>query len=215
MPPKEGYLGTFGRIVSTFAGGDPDGARHVWQGIGPWLQQLGIAATSRWLPYLILGIPCEVQELGQRCPAASIQACAACHKPCCADHAFVSGDGSAVCYVCVHRVVKESQPKIPGDKPSGSRAGARADERAPPPPPPGAQGQPRPPPRPPAEAYTRARTILGVRRGAPQAVVERKYRELLARWHPDKFRDADKRADAETRFKEIRAAYDFLKDHPE
>jgi hypothetical protein len=221
MAPKEGYLGSFGRIVSTFAGGDPDGARHVWQGIGPWLQQLGLAATSRWLPYLVLGIPCEVQEHGQpqgpgqRCPSAAVQACTACHKPCCVDHAFVAGDGSAVCYVCVHRVVKESQPKIPGADRSAGHTNSRSNGRPPPPPPPGAQGQPRTSPGPSAEAYAEARRVLGIERGASRSVVERQYRILLARWHPDKFRDPTAQADASVRFKEVRAAYDLLRDHPE
>lgn len=213
MPPREGPLGVLGRIASTFAGGPPDGARNAWQGFAPWLQRLTLAAGTRWMPYLVRGIPCEVAEQGHPCSNSAIGACGICHKPCCLDHAFVAQDGSAVCYVCVGKAAAAAGPKIPGQEP-----------RRPPPPPPGAAqsppgsgnggAPPRPKNQPPPEAYAAARRVLGVKRRMPMADVERAYRKLLARWHPDKY-PMHLRDDAEKRFKEIRTAYDFLKDHPE
>lgn len=51
-----------------------------------------------------------------------------------------------------------------------------------------------------------AHAILGVERGASPEDIKRAYRRLAMRWHPDR-NDA---ADAAERFKEIRAAYDWL-----
>lgn len=215
MPLREGPLGVLGRIASTFAGGPPDGARNAWQGFAPWLQRLTLAAGTRWMPYLVRGIPCEVAEQGHACANSAIGACGICHKPSCLDHAFVAQDGSSVCYVCVGKAAAAAGPKIPGAKPPPGPG------HAPPPgaqPPPGPNGNGGTPPRaknqPPPEAYVAARRVLGVKRSASPADVERAYRKLLARWHPDKH-PPHLRDDAEKRFKEVRTAYDFLKDHPQ
>jgi DnaJ-class molecular chaperone len=55
--------------------------------------------------------------------------------------------------------------------------------------------------------------VLGLEPGsAGVAQVRRAYLELAARWHPDKWGAAEpaERADAETRFKEVQAAYELL-----
>jgi len=49
---------------------------------------------------------------------------------------------------------------------------------------------------------------LGVARGAPADEVKRSYRRLARKFHPD----VSKEPDAETRFKEVREAYEVLKD---
>ncbi|HEX7062501.1 MAG TPA: DnaJ C-terminal domain-containing protein [Woeseiaceae bacterium] len=50
--------------------------------------------------------------------------------------------------------------------------------------------------------------VLGVERGASQDDVKRAYRRLARKYHPD----VSKEPDAETRFKEVREAYEVLKD---
>lgn len=50
--------------------------------------------------------------------------------------------------------------------------------------------------------------ILGIKRGAGQDEVQRAYRKLARKYHPD----VNKAADAEEKFKEINEAYEVLKD---
>jgi curved DNA-binding protein len=51
-------------------------------------------------------------------------------------------------------------------------------------------------------------SVLGVARGASQDEIQRAYRKLARKYHPD----ISKEPDAEDRFKELGAAYDVLKD---
>jgi curved DNA-binding protein len=50
--------------------------------------------------------------------------------------------------------------------------------------------------------------ILGIKRGAAQGEVQRAYRKLARKYHPD----VNKAADAEEKFKELSEAYEVLKD---
>jgi DnaJ-domain-containing protein 1 len=51
---------------------------------------------------------------------------------------------------------------------------------------------------------------LGLQVGAPMEEVSRKRRELIKRFHPDRFPDADKRARAERLAAEINASHDVI-----
>ena len=50
-------------------------------------------------------------------------------------------------------------------------------------------------------------TTLGVKPGASEDEIKKSYRALAKKYHPDK----NKEAGAEEKFKEISAAYDYLK----
>jgi len=52
--------------------------------------------------------------------------------------------------------------------------------------------------------------VLGVAKGASAADIKSAYRKLALKWHPDK--NQDKKAEAETKFKEINEAYQILSD---
>ncbi|WP_273843842.1 J domain-containing protein [Rubrobacter calidifluminis] len=54
---------------------------------------------------------------------------------------------------------------------------------------------------------------LGLQVGAPMEEVSRKRRELIKRFHPDRFPDADRRARAERLAAEINASYDVISRH--
>ena len=58
-------------------------------------------------------------------------------------------------------------------------------------------------------AYNR----LGLSPGAPMEEVDRKRRELVKRFHPDRYADPDKRARAERVTAEINAAHDAIERH--
>ncbi len=52
--------------------------------------------------------------------------------------------------------------------------------------------------------------VLGVKKGATDAEVKSAYRKMALKWHPD--RNADKKVEAEQKFKEINEAYQVLSD---
>ena len=51
--------------------------------------------------------------------------------------------------------------------------------------------------------------MLGIKKSATQNEIDARYKDLLKKYHPDRH-PAD-RAEAERKFKEVRVAYDFLK----
>lgn len=210
---EEGFLGFASRIASTFMGGAPDGPRYAWAAIAPWLNELSRSATAQWLPRLVHGIRCEVMQRDPAtqqtiaCQGSAIAGCEVCHKPCCLDHSFVQKQGAAVCYVCVGAAAAEraaDATRIPGGngRPPDPARQARAEAgRAPPP--------ATPPPHPIDPRFAQARKVLGIKKTATWNEIEARYKELLRKFHPDRH-PADK-AEAEHKFKEVRAAFDFLK----
>lgn len=52
--------------------------------------------------------------------------------------------------------------------------------------------------------------VLGVARGASDDEIKKAYRSLAKKYHPDNFTDADQRARAEEKMKEINAAYERI-----
>lgn len=186
--PEEGILGAFARVASTVLGGSPDGPKHAWNAIAPWINDLTRAATAKWLPFLVHGIPCEVVEHQRPCPGASIAACGICRRPVCIHHSFVSKTAEAVCLPCAIR--------------------AKGAYTAAPVPPAGA-----PPPKPPVippQFLAAARKALGIRLDTPWDEIERRYKKLLRKYHPDRQQNAEDKARSEAKFKEVRAAFDLL-----
>lgn len=54
--------------------------------------------------------------------------------------------------------------------------------------------------------------VLGLTRDSPKTDVGKSYRKLAGKWHPDRFRTPDDKADAEKKFMQIASAYEVLKD---
>jgi molecular chaperone DnaJ len=52
--------------------------------------------------------------------------------------------------------------------------------------------------------------VLGVDKGADEAKIKKAYKRLAMKYHPD--RNADDKSGAETKFKEVRKAYDIISD---
>ena len=220
---KEGFLGAIGRFASALTDAAPEGPRNVLYAISPWISELTRSASQHWLPHLLLGIPCEVLArhptlgVGIPCPSPAIAACSVCRKPVCLEHAFVARSGQAVCFACVKQDIDDHAPRPqvdrpdpprrppphPGAPPDSPHADGRYEPRAHAPP-------PRSPPDPTLSArVAAARKVLGVTRRASWTKVEAAYKELLVQHHPD--RNPQDRHAAETRFKEVRVAFDLLK----
>jgi len=54
--------------------------------------------------------------------------------------------------------------------------------------------------------------VLGLTREAAKKDVQKSYRKLAGKWHPDMFRSAEEKADAEKKFMQIATAYETLRD---
>ncbi len=54
--------------------------------------------------------------------------------------------------------------------------------------------------------------ILGVRRNANKRTINKAYRKLAQKWHPDNFQDEDEKKAAEKKFMDIAAAKEVLSD---
>jgi hypothetical protein len=213
--PEEGFLGAFARIAGTFVGGAPDGHKNVWNAIAPWLNELSRSASARWLPHLVMGIPCEIFFHDQRakvlvpCKQPSIAACAVCRKPCCLNHSFASRTADAVCFACVVTARDShdsSAPRVPW--PAGTAGNPKPPPHSPPPDP-----APPPPPREPQETpldvqYAQARRVLGVKRSATWEEIHAAHRALLKKFHPDRNPGSSRAAQ---RYLQVRAAHDLLK----
>ena len=57
--------------------------------------------------------------------------------------------------------------------------------------------------------------ILGVRRNANKRAINKAYRKLAQKWHPDNFQDEDEKKKAEKKFMDIAAAKEVLSDDGE
>lgn len=220
---KEGLLGALGRFASGLADAAPEGPRNVWSAIGPWVADLTRSASQHWLPHLLTGIPCEVIHrpqplgIGVQCPSPAIAGCAVCRKPVCLDHSFVARGAQAICFPCAKQAIDDHAPG--GPRPASPR-GHSPDPGAPPHSSEASSGtghaNGQAPPHPPtdptlAARLTAARKILKVKRSATWTEVEASYKALLVKHHPDL--NPQNRAQAEARFKEVRVAYDLLKQH--
>lgn len=55
--------------------------------------------------------------------------------------------------------------------------------------------------------------ILGISKGAGESEIKAAYKKKVREWHPDRFGDKKKKAEAESMMKKINTAYDILGDH--
>lgn len=154
-----------------------------------WSSRLVEHAPGRWRAVIMSGIACDERAPnGGSCLRPAVGACVVCRKPTCLAHALVSAGADVVCFRCV-------------------KAAQVAAGNAP--------AQQQQPPAPPDEkAIARAHLkTLGLPADATLEMVQRAFRKLAAKNHPDKAKTPEKRAAAEARFKKISESYHWLERH--
>ena len=95
-----------------------------------------------------------------------------------------SADADIVCNACLEKAIGKQAKKRPEAR--SSRAGHDPERLA-------------------------ALEVLGLPPSATWPEVQARFRALSAKWHPDKFKDVEKKAAAEKRFKAVTQAYHSLK----
>jgi hypothetical protein len=191
-----GFLDFFGQMASAIGAAPGPAHVRIWEELRPWLGNLSVRGATKWLPYLGMGLRCEVSALSEGraigCDRSAIGACDVCGNACCLGHARIDQFGDAICFVCITAAIKTN-----GRRPIPPNQRQHA-------PPIGKQG-------PTYEQLALARKILKVKVGAEWSEIEGSYKSLLRKYHPDRQRTPEKKADAEAKFKAVRAAYDLLK----
>lgn len=208
MPEILDWLEVAGRVATSFQA-SPDGTpQKVWQELGPWFSRLSQNAAKKWLPRILSDASCQVPLLSSGMPSPctrhAISQCDVCGRNVCLEHARVDHRGEAICFPCIAAAMKAAK-QHGQDFFDGNTATDRGYENAPPkngPQPNSAQAK--------KEALREAYRILGVKQSCTDAELKAAYRKLAAKWHPDKFSDPDKKADAETKIKRINRAHDFI-----
>ena len=185
-------LDTLGQVVLSFQSAPHGVPGRIWDEVRPWLGSLVRHAAPQWLPRLSFGFPCTLpRPNGHACPRPAIAACDACGRPCCLDHARIDQWGDAICCACCWEAQQRKQAE---------RAAAAAGQQ---------QIPNQPPPPVPEKDLAWARRTLGVKKSDDWETVEKSYKRLLAKWHPDRHPGDGYKA-AEEKFKSVRRAYDLL-----
>lgn len=191
-------LDTLGQVVLSFQSAPHGVPGRIWDEVRPWLGNLVRHAAPKWLPRLSFGFPCTLPRPDRHpCPRPAIAACDACGRPCCLDHARIDQWGDAICYACcweVQQIKMAQRAAAAGGQVNGEDA---------------RQQMPNEPPPIPEKELAAARRTLGVKKSDDWQTVERSYKKLLAKWHPDRHPGAGY-ADAEAKFKAVRRAFDLL-----
>jgi hypothetical protein len=212
MPEILDWLEAAGRVASSFQA-SPDGTpQRVWQELGPWFSRLSQNAAKKWLPRILGDLSCQVPLLSSGMPSPctrhAIAACDVCGRNVCLEHARVDHRGEAICFPCIAAAMKAAKQN--GQSFFDGNTGTDRGYENPPPPPgsPGAQNPNTEQAR--REALREAYKIIGVKQSCTDAELKSAYKKLAVKWHPDKYTDPVKKADAETKIKRINRAHDFI-----
>jgi hypothetical protein len=162
-----------------------------------WFADMQAHVMLRWRPVVESGILCSTRQRNLRtnqveaCRAPAIGSCGFCRQPVCLHHALVGQNADLICRTCLAEYMRIVQ----------ARGGGA--------PPPAAEPQ-----RSPAEQeiFDRRRYLrtLGLKEPVSWAIIHAAFRRKAARSHPDHAKPA-KRAEAETKFKQINEAYQWLR----
>lgn len=184
--------------------------------VAPWLKRFLLHSVPKMKEVGDAGVGCEGALLvpggaPQPCQAQACLYCAACGKPTCLAHAFVNFQSDAICGACVMETCREKRRRIGAPAPPPHRAYVPPGGQAPPP-----REERRAPPPPPRgvtqELMARAAAAnktLGIEAWMEWPQIEKRYKILLKKYHPDTYEPAHRPA-AEAKYKEVRSAWDTL-----
>jgi hypothetical protein len=171
----------FGKLAGSAGGAVLGGALL---GMRDYVTHLGASAVEKWSVDYAMGVTCTAPSSKRGCGTGSFGRCDGCGQPTCLYHGRISADADIVCNVCLEKATGKQAKKRPEAR--SSRAGHDPERLA-------------------------ALEVLGLPPSATWPEVQARFRALSAKWHPDKFSAADKKAAAEKRFKAVTQAYHSLK----
>lgn len=194
----------FEDIVGSLFGGFQRGAPPlVTEIMLPWANKVGMSALARWSPIVASSIQCGLpvkMGLPHRCGGKAVSGCGCCNTPVCLEHAMVAPNADVICLRCVNEMLQIARERVAKEGPR------RADEQE-------ARRPPRGPVDPAEQARLRAKALkaLGFDDDDEPDLDEIKaaYRKLVAKQHPDRFPEAERKT-ATRRFLKIQQAYEFL-----
>lgn len=164
------------------------GYETVWSQLKPWFARITTNGVPRWVPNAASQLRCQVPHYENGypsgpCESIAVETCVVCGTPTCLHHAFIDGEGSAVCYLCVAKMREGSQPHTHKEPPPQQPNAKEVAER---------------------NAWW-ARGVLGIQEGVSWADVKKQHRVLSAQFHPDR-PNGD-----ENRYKDVQKAFETLK----
>lgn len=149
-----------------------------------WLERVQLRSMDKWFNRRI-SVRCSVVSPVGACRARAAGACACCGRPVCLQHSMISMDADLLCAPCFAVARKHADRFEPEPEPKAA-------------------------PEPEQPDLDKACRVLGVDLDASEEHVRKVYKEKLRRNHPDGKKSAAAKARAESRFKEIRAAWDTI-----
>jgi hypothetical protein len=169
---------------------DPGAQVLLKQALLPWFQEVCARAPRAWY-HPSVSRHCDKTNRGAQCTAKAVGMCSVCHADVCMTHAWVGLDASIVCRSCIEEARKHVKP-IDNQPPPWEEAAKKASK---------AEGG--------GKLEDHYKT-LGVEEDVTDDELEKSYKALLKRWHPDRVSTEAKKAQYERKFKQIRAAYDAV-----
>jgi hypothetical protein len=184
----------FGRAVHEVAREQTDPlTREVMQ----WVADMQAHVMLRWRPVVESGILCSIRSRNPRtgqaesCRSPAIGSCGFCRQPVCLHHALIGQNADLVCRSCLADYLRVVQARGGGAAPPAAEPHRSPAEQ---------------------EIFDRRRylRVLGLKEPVSWAIIHAAFRRKAARAHPDHAKSA-KRAEAETKFKQINTAYQWLR----
>lgn len=158
-----------------------------------WLERVQVKSFEKWYPDNLL-LQCAVSTSSTRCRAKAAGPCSCCGRPVCLQHSMVSMDADLMCAPCFAVARQHAKPFASGETgqdPDRSPFAQAVDPDN-------------------ELALANAYRVLRVKPDVSDEELRKAYKMKLKASHPDQKRTAEAKQRAETKFKDIRAAWDII-----
>lgn len=210
----EGVLGGGGKFGSALWENLSGGQKHLLDQLSQFTSRLGSIAMTRWQVNILNPHECEIED----CQNVGLTQCKLCGGWTCLAHGHVSHRGELVCDACVDEVVEERRVERPKKRKASKGAGwgeapweklweqyQKATQSS------GQKAPPGPAPKDPRVIVEKALESLDLDEEATWDEIQKQYRRLAVKHHPDRAKNDASRKKAEIRMREINAAYEVLR----